>query len=362
MKKFYLGILIISMSLTSSVYAATTKTTTAKYEPVIPKDFSSITWAKSLGINSYFKAPKDNGAIDYITRIYLPQNQINFIISKEPTDLGLTGINKNTDTAPFGDEITPANKNINNFHNLSFERVTTEFAKSIDSSIKFIWDAQFFNMKNGSSDLSMAIKYSKDNKTTITSGSRSVVDMGKNRRMLIINNKNGTAIIKDFDSATFVDDGDQALEGFSPMVEKSDSSNGAASRLFLGVSDDGKELIVYCSQLATIKDASNALIAAGVSIDHQLQADGGGSASCGYNLPGQYFVEPTRTLPILMGAKTILARGKVNTATLNVRNKPSTKGDILYKLLKDEEVQAFEEKDGWYKIGDDKWVMKAYIK
>ena len=271
----------------------------------------------------------------------------------------MTGINKNTDTAPFGDEITPANKNINNFHNLSFERITTETAKSIDSSNKFIWDAQFFNMKTGSSDLSMAIKYSKDKKTIITSGSRSVVDMGKNRKMLLIDNKKGTATIKNFDSATFIDEGDVGLEGFAPTVEKSD---GATSRLFLGVSNDGKELIIYCSQLATNKDASNALLAAGVSVENQLQADGGGSASCGYNLPGQYFVEPVRTLPVLMGAKTIIFSGKVTTSTLNVRNKPSTKGDILYKLSKNEEIKAFEEKDGWYRIGDNEWVMKTYIK
>ena len=63
-----------------------------------------------------------------------------------------------------------------------------------------------------------------------------------------------------------------------------------------------------------------------------------------------------------MGAKTIIFSGKVTTSTLNVRNKPSTKGDILYKLSKNEEIKAFEEKDGWYRIGDNEWVMKTYIK
>lgn len=355
MKKYYLGLFIISFLFTTPVFAA--------YKPLTPTDFSPITWASAPGINSFFKAPEGNGAIDFITRIYLPQNQINFIISKnEPTNLGLTGINKNTDTAPFGNEVIPENKNINNFNNLSFERITAESSKSIDPSIKFIWDAQFFNMKTGSSDLSMAIKYSDENKTTIVSGSRSVSDIAKERRMLIINNKSGNARVQDFNSIIFVDEGDQALEGFSPTLEKSDNSNTAASRLFLGVSDDGKELVIYCSQLATVKDASKALITAGIKLENQLQADGGGSAACGYNLPGQFFVEPTRTLPLLMGAKTVLFRGKITVKTANVRSDPSTKNKAVIQLSKDTEVQAFEEKNGWYRIGEGKWILKSLVK
>ena len=355
MKKYYLGMFIIFILLSNPVLAA--------YKPSLPTDFTPITWASAPGINSFFKAPKDNGTIDFITRIYLPQNQINFIISKNaPTDLGLTGINKNTDTAPFGNEIIPENKNINNFHNLSFERITAESSKSIDPSIKFIWDAQFFNMKTGSSDLSMAVKYSDENKTTIVSGSRSVSDIAKERRMLIINNKTGKATIQDFNSVKFVDDGDQALEGFLPTLEKSDNVGTAASRLFLGVSDDGQELVIYCSQLATVKDASNALVSAGIKLENQLQADGGGSATCGYNLPGQYFVEPTRTLPLLMGAKTILFRGKITVKIANVRSDPSTKNKAVTQLSKDTEVQAFEEKNGWYRIGEGKWILKSLVK
>ncbi len=329
------------------------------YIPEIPKNFSEITWVKSPGINSYFKEPKNNGSIDYITKIYLPKNEINFIISKEPENLGLTGINKNTDTPPFGDEIIPPEKNINNLNNLSFERITSEQAKKIDSSIKFIWNAQFFNMKQGSSDLSMAIKYSNNNKTVITSGSRSVFDIEEKRRMLIIDNKKGFAEIKDFNSIDFIDKGDQALEGFYPTTEK---GSGATSRLFLGVSKDGKELIIYCSKLATIKDASNSLLLAGVPLENQLQTDGGGSAFCGYNLPGQHFVESTRALPIFMGAKTIFKRGIVATEKLNIRDSSSIKSKIVGKLKKEELIKVFEEKDGWYKIGDNMWVSKLYIK
>jgi uncharacterized protein YgiM (DUF1202 family) len=145
-------------------------------------------------------------------------------------------------------------------------------------------------------------------------------------------------------------------------VAKSDNASGGASRLFLGVSSSSQELIIYCSNLATVKEASDALIAAGVPLEHQLEADGGGSASCGYNLPGQYFVEPARTLPLLMGAKTIVARGVANTKGVNVRSGPGTKYPIVMKLDKGAPIQAFEEKNGWYRLGDKQWVIKTLIK
>ena len=109
-------------------------------------------------------------------------------------------------------------------------------------------------------------------------------------------------------------------------------------------------------------EASNALVAAGVPVSQQLQADGGGSAACGYNLPGQFFVEPTRMLPLLMGAVTIVARGTATTNGLNVRKGPATKYSIIRKLNKGAPIVALEEKNGWYRIGPGEWVIKTLIK
>ena len=365
MKKIYFCLLIISVLAASPVLAAK-KATTAKpavWKALTPEGYTAITWAQAPGIASFFKAPKDNGATDYLTRIYLPQNQIDFIIAPAvPAD---------PNTATPAQPAPPPVENINSvtpdiatFPNLLFTRLVAEGAKSITPAIKFLWDAPFFNMQTGSSELSMAVKYSTGGTTTIASGSRSASDMAKPRRMLVINNNTGKATIKDFDSNFFVDNknGDQALEGFSPAVVKSDGPGGGASRLFLGVSDDGKELVVYCSQLATVDEASSELTLAGVSIDHQLEADGGGSAACGYNLPGQFFVEPIRTLPLLMGAETILLRGTVTLESINVRGDPSTKKPIIAKLPKGTTVRVYEEKNGWYRIGDKQWILKSLIK
>jgi rhodanese-related sulfurtransferase len=359
MKKIYLSLLILFALSAIPAMAATTPAKAA-WKPAMPKGYSPITWASAPGVASFYQPPADNGAIDYLTRIYLPQNQINFIASTNtPVDLSTASASTSDQTATASDDT-----DISTFHNLSFKRIGAEVAKTLDSSIKFLWDAPFFNMHFPYSDLSMGVKYTIGTTTVISSGSRSVPDMALARRMLVINNQKGTALIKDFDSTIFTDSksGDQAIEGFSPAVAKSDSASGAASRLFLGVSADGKELIVYCSQAATVKEASNALVLAGVSIDNQLEADGGGSAACGYNLPGQYFVEPTRSLPLLMGAKTILARGTVTTQTLNVRKGPGTKYPIAVKLIKGASIQAFEEKSGWYRIGVGQWILKTLIK
>ena len=220
-----------------------------------------------------------------------------------PLDLGPANPNFiNPDTSIDIDTAFVASSTAN-FRNLSFERLGAETAKKLSPDVKFIWDAPFFNMKPLSSDLSMALKYSVATSTTITSGSRSVPDMAEERRMLIINNQSGKAEISNFNSANFIDNniGDQAIEGFSPTVAKADSSSSAAARLFLGVSDNGQELVVYCSNQATIKEAGDSLAAAGILSERQLELDGGGSAACGYNLPGQFFVEPRRSLPLLMG-------------------------------------------------------------
>jgi hypothetical protein len=367
MKKIYLGLLFIfAFSCTPALAAAPAKTA---WKPLTPKGYSPIVWASAPGISSFFQAPADNGSIDFITRINLPQNQINFILSSSsPKNLETIaapiGSSSATSSQPAEISASDTNSAIDNYPNLSFKRLASETAKAIDPAIKFLWDAAFFNMKSPYSDLSMAVKYTNGATTTISSGSRSVPDMALKRRMLIINNKTGKAMIKDFDADAFTDkkNGDQAIEGFAPSVAKSDSSGGLAARLFVGVSANSQELIIYCSQGATVKEASNALIAAGAPVDQQLEADGGGSASCGYNLPGQFFVEPARSLPLLMGAKTILARGTVSGSSLNVRSGPGTKYPIVAKLLKGATVQAVEEKSGWYRIGDNEWVLKTLIK
>lgn len=348
MKKTFLSLLLTFILFAFPVSAATKPAVKAGWKPAVPTGYKQITWASAPGIVSYFKKPNDNGTLDFLTRIYLPQNQIKFIASSTaPIDNGRTDI----DTA-------------GTYNNLSFARLGAETAKEISPDVKFIWDAPFFNMKPVFTDLSMALKSTFGTTTTITSGSRSVPDMNEERHMLIINNQTGKASIGNFDAASFLNNnmGDQAIEGFAPTVAKSDNANGAAARLFLGVSSDGKELIVYCSKQATVGEASAALSVAGVSLEHQLEADGGGSASCGYNLPGQYFVEPTRTLPVLMGAATIMMRGTVPGASLNVRGGPGTKYPVVNKLSKGAMVQAFEEKNGWVRIGIGQWVLKILIK
>jgi Bacterial SH3 domain len=364
MKKIYLGLLIF-FAISAAPALAATKAT---WKPAAPSGYTAINWASAPGIASFFKAPADNGAIDFLTRIYLPQNQINFIISTTtPIDLNSAASSSAAGTATSSPLLRAnagtAPTDISTFDDLSFKRIGAEAAKTLDPSIKFLWDVSFFNMKPVYSDLSLAVKYTFGATTTITGGSRSAPDMQQQRRMLIINNQAGTSSIKDFDSAAFTGNtGDQALEGFAPTVAKTDNSTAGASRLFLGVSNDGRELEVYCSQLATVKEASDALTAAGVPVDHQLEADGGASAACGYNLPGQFFVEPTRSLPLLMGAKTILARAKVTAKLLNVRSGPSTKYPIVTKLPKGTAVLADEENNGWYRIGLGEWISKTLIK
>jgi uncharacterized protein YgiM (DUF1202 family) len=354
MKKLYLSLLLLCLLSATPVLAATKSTTPAKaiWKPQTPKSYTQITWAKAPGIASFFRTPEDSGTLDYITRIYLPQNQIGFIVSTStPIDLTLTA---STSTSTSTTEL----------HNFSFERLGAEKTKALNPAVKFLWDAPFFNMKPLFSDLSMATKYSVDATTTISSGSRSVPDMSLARRMLLINNKTGTASIKDFDLDIFTDNktSDQALEGFAPTVYKSDNTNAAASRLFLGVSKDGRELVVYCSQLATTDEASNALVLAGIPLENQLQADGGGSASCGYNLPGQFFVEPTRNLPMMMGAETILARGVITAKTANLRNGPTSKNKLVGQLAKGAPIRIFEEKNGWCRISKNEWLLKSLIK
>jgi len=358
-KLFTLFLVVVSLSATPALAAAKKAVAPAKpaWKAIAPAGYSPISWASAPGIASFFKPPADNGAIDYLTRINLRQNLVNFIVSPDAAPAVQPPIAPNAATGATADDITA-------YPDLSFKRLGAEASKAIDPAIKFIWDAPFFNMGAIMSDLSMAVKYTAGGKTVVSAGTRSAADMALPRRMLIVNNQTGKAAIQDFDQTVFTDpkSGDLALEGFSPAVVKTDGPGAAASRLFLGISTDGQELSVYCSQSATVKEADDALIAAGVTPDYVLEADGGGSAACGYNLPGQFFVEPTRTLPLLMGAKNILKRGKITSTTANVRSGPGTKYPIITKLSKDDAVTALGELSGWYRIGDGQWVIKTLIK
>jgi len=367
-KIFSIAVLTIILSAIPSFANAAT------WKPAKPEGYTQITWAKAAGIATFFKAPSGNGLTDFITRIYLPQNQIGFIFntSTEPIDRGTSETTfvpemVVSDAVIANDENTTTTEyatstNVS-YRNYAFERLVAEGAKSIQPLAKFIWNAPFFNITNAISDLSMAIKATFNTTTLISSGSRPENDMAQDRKMLIINNKKGTALIENFNAERFVSStlGDQALEGFAPTVAKSDGAGGAA-RLFIGVATSSKELIIYCSQQATTNEASNALLTAGVPVESQMEADGGGSAACGYNLPGQYFVEPSRTLPLLMGATSILARGTATTQDTNVRSGPSTKNSVVTKLKKGQAVIAYEEKNGWFRIGDGQWVKKTLIK
>lgn len=378
MRKIYFVLaLIVTFSigpiLAKNVYAAA-------WKPVTPDGYTQITWAKASGVATFFKAPSGNGSIDFITRIYLPQNQIGFIASSSaPIDWGTpfpyfasdaptqSTMSSGTDTAdPFSSEstTTAAATTMNSYHNYAFTRIAAEVAKKSAASAQFIWNAPFFNITNHVSDLSMALKYTVGTTTMISTGSRPAGDVAQGRRMLIVNNIKGTALVRDFDSLIFVSStiGDQGFEGFAPDVAINDNASGAAARLFLGIATSSKELVVYCSQQATVQEASDALLAAGVPVERQLQADGGGSATCGYNLPGQFFVEPTRMLPLLMGATTLLGRGNPTTDGLNVRSGPSTKNSIVMKIDKKTALRIYEEKNGWYRIGDGQWVKKTLVK
>ncbi len=352
----------------------------ASWKPTTPEGYTPITWAKATGIASFFKAPSDNGSLDFLTRIYLPQNQIQFIAptSTEPLDWGMPSSNFVTsivvkDSTPITTEILDETPNTspvlvgenaadsNSFHNFAFARFVGESGKAFNKDVKFIWNGPFFNTNLPTSDLSMAIKSTLAGKTLISSGSRPDFDMAHPRKMLLINNRTGKANVQDFDADIFVGtvSGDQALESFGPDVAKGDT---ATARLFIGVMPNKQEVVIYCSQSATIGEASRALSVAGVPIENQLEADGGGSASCGYNLPGQYFVEPNRTLPLMMGALTIIARGTPTTDGLNVRSGPAAKYAIVRKINKIDFLRVFEEKNGWYRIGQGEWVSKVLIK
>jgi uncharacterized protein YgiM (DUF1202 family) len=391
MKNFLLSFIIVGVCVAGSASAATTaavKPKIAAWKAVMPEGYAPITWTKATGIASFFKAPSGNGSLDFITRIYLPQNQIQFIFptSTPPLDWGLSapnfitavslenstpGLVSVTSTDGTPDEAgsvatsTPVATSVpSGFHNFAFDRFVAEAGKVLASDAKFIWNAPFFNITLPTSDLSLALKSIVGTSTLVSSGSRPSFDMVNSRRMLLVNNRTGRASVQDFDAEIFVSpaSGDQGLEGFSPDIAKNDNASGATARLFIGVMPNKQEVVIYCSQSATVGEASRALTLAGVPVENQLQADGGGSASCGYNLPGQYFVEPSRTLPVTMGAFTVVVRGVPSTDGINVRSGPGTKYAIVTKLSKNTPIVVLAEKNGWYRIGEGQWILKSLFK
>lgn len=343
--KLFAGV-ILSMCISVGSYQAARAASTPVWKAIAPQGYTSIDWVGARGVQSFVKAPIGNGYSDYLTFIYLPYNEIKLFASTTPR------VEFGTGTAPLNDT---------SIRNWAFTRMAVEQAKGANPNAKFVWNAPYFNVTLPVTDLSLGLKSEDASSTYITSGSRPAIDIAQPRKMLIIENKTNTAVVSDFNEVEFVRNGDQAVEGFDPLVVKSDGST--TPHVYLGTRANGKELVVYCSQSASAQEASDALTTAGVSLINQMQVDGGGSATCGYNLPGQYFVEPGRTLPHLMGAFSFLYKATVNTALLNVRSGPSTKNSTVRQLTRGALVTVYEEKNGWVRVSaHQEWVLGTLVK
>ncbi|PIZ95533.1 MAG: hypothetical protein COX80_04105 [Candidatus Magasanikbacteria bacterium CG_4_10_14_0_2_um_filter_33_14] len=316
-------------------------------ESIAPEGYLPIGWVGGEGVQSYMRIPEFAGYIDYITTIDLTKNKIK-----------LMGVPSSR--VEGGDAVQPFETS-DTTKNWLFSRSVVENLKSENPEVKFLWDAPFFNVTLATSSLSMGLKSEDSEGFYISSGSRPEFDMEQPRRMLIVDNKTGLARIEDFDVDIFVSVGDQAVEGFDPMGSPSSKSE-QASRTFLGVKNAGKELVVYCSNSASREEASEALVIAGVPVTSQIQVDGGGSSTCAYNLPGQYFVEPGRALTHIMGVVPILDKGIITINNLNVRMGPGTNNSVVRTLVINTEVTIYEEKDGWSRISDSEWVYNKYVK
>ncbi len=320
----------------------------AATEIVPPAGYTPITWVGEPGINSFIKVPDSVGYIDYITVIDLTKNQVKLMSTSSPRVLEGPAV------APFAPENDAAK-------NWLFTRSVVESLKRANPEAKFIWNAPFFNVNMSTTILSLGLKSSDAQGPYISTGGRPAPDMAEARRMLIIDNKTGLGKIADFNEDVFVHEGDQAVEGFHPLGSPSSKSEQAA-RVYLGIRNNGKELVVYCSRSASKEESSNALIQAGVPQEQQIQVDGGGSATCGYNLPGQYFVEPGRALPHIMGAMPLQPKATVTLNNLNVRSGPGVNNASVRKLALGTTVTILEEKNGWVRISNNEWISKQYIK
>ncbi|MDD2807512.1 MAG: SH3 domain-containing protein [Patescibacteria group bacterium] len=343
MKKTFAGLLLILFAVL--ILPAATPAATKTWSAAAPDGFTPLTWAKARGVATFFKPQTGNGYIDYLTVIYLPYAQIKLITSSTPQTV-------------WGDAPSPFN--LPTVSNWVFPKMVVEQTKTQNPSAQFMWNMPFFNITGTSTDLSLALKSTLGPSPYITSGSRPSWDMVQSRRMLIIDNKIGTAEILDFDANTFLSSGDQAVEGFTPTVTAKSDNDGIA-RSFVGVRADGKELVVYCSRGASTQEARNALLAAGVPLENQLQADGGASATCAYNLPGQYFVEPGRMLPHLMAAYPHLPTGTILRDKVNVRKGPGLNYGVVTQFNKGK-IEIYEIKGDWIRVtGSPQWIYKPLI-
>lgn len=311
-----------------------------------PLGYTPLTWVGEEGITSYMKAPTSVGYIDYLTVIDLSKNDIQLFSSSTPK------VYEGPAISPFTDALSK---------NWLFARTIVESLKSAHTEAAFIWNAPFFNVEMSTTVLSMALKSTDSEGPYITTGGRPAPDMAQDRKMLIVDNKTKTARVADFDETSFVNEGDQAVEGFHPLGLPSEQLVQAA-RLYLGVRNAGKELVVYCSKSASRQEASAALEAAGVPVTDQIQLDGGGSATCGYNLPGMYFVEPNRALSHIMAAVPSFAEGTVTINNLNVRSGIGTSHSVTRRLALNETVTLYEKKDGWVRISDTEWISGQFVK
>ncbi len=324
---------------------------------------------------SFTKAATGNGYSDYLTVIYLPYDQVRLVSSSslpiswgpaQPPFFSLTGNSSDTDTSSLDTTSSEYLTATDTIQDWAVPRMVAEQMKKDNPDMQFFWNMPFFNVTVTTTDLSLSLRSTSASGTPyLTSGSRPETDTTQDRRMLIINNTTGKGQILDFDETIFASTtiGDQAVEGFSPFTAKSDGVGVATARLYVGIKPDSKELVIYCSRSASAQEASDALIAAGVPVENQLQADGGGSATCAYNLPGQYFVEPGRTLPYLMGATPLLYRATATTAGTKVRTGPGTKFSVVRKLTKGTPLQIFQLKNGWVRISSgQEWVQANYVK
>lgn len=341
MKKILIPVATTTILLSLAIFS----TTHAAIEPATPPGYQALTWVKEPGITSFINVPDTVGYIDYITIIDLTKNQIRLMSTSTPR------VYEGPAVAPFSDETTK---------NWLFTRDMVESLKAGNPQAKFIWNAPFFNVTMSTTILSLGLKSSDTEGTYISSGGRPQNDMEQARRMLIIDNTTGKGTITDFNEVIFVQEGDQAVEGFHPLGSPSSKAEQAA-RVYLGIKNDGKELVVYCSRSASKEEASNALTNAGVPQEQQMQVDGGGSATCGYNLPGQYFVEPGRALSHIMGAIPVLPKGTITINNLNVRSGPGVKNSIVKKLPIGSVITIQEERDGWIRIADTEWVSGQYV-
>ena len=372
MKKIILLLSFAFLFITTLPVEAKTAPT---WKPTTPDGYTPINWAKARGIASFMKAPTGNGYTDFLTVIYLPYNQVQFISSSTPpvawgpAQPPFNSLETTTTNADSSSSVTTvSNSEIKNdtIQDWAVPRIVTEETKIVHPDVQFFWNVPFFNITVPTTDLSLGLKTTTASGTTfMTSGSRPHTDIAQDRRMLIINNITASGRISDFDETIFASTtiGDQAVEGFSPLTLKTDGAGAATARLFIGTKPNGKELIIYCSRDASPQEASDALLAAGVPLENQLQADGGASATCAYNLPGQYFVEPGRTLPYLMGATPILYRATITTKNTKVRSGAGTKFSNIRSLAKGTPVTIFQEKNGWVRINSrEEWVLATYVK